>query len=203
MMISPSYKEKELVIMRALMRLLARGQTLAEIKTSDIAQEAGVGKGTLYNYFAAKEDIFARTVIYSIDTLLHGIWERMDRESSFRGKCYAVLFSIHEMMANEHSDLNLILFNLGSREAKQLLGGEISLIWRYLSAIRERVLQLAQTGADEGLFPPYTDEEYTYSAFASALMGFVHARCRMDLPTDGALRTAMGNAYTLLLKALN
>ena len=63
MMISPSYKEKELVIMRALMRLLARGQTLAEIKTSDIAQEAGVGKGTLYHYFAAKEDIFARTVL--------------------------------------------------------------------------------------------------------------------------------------------
>ncbi len=203
MMISPSYKEKELVIMRALMRLLARGQTLAEIKTSDIAQEAGVGKGTLYNYFAAKEDIFARTIIYGIDTLLHDVFERMNREDSFRGKCYAVLQAVHEIVLNERSDFHLILFNLGSKDMKQILGGEVPFVWRYLSIMRQKVLQLAQTGADEGLFPPYTDEEYTYSAFASALMGFVHARCRMDLPTDGALRTAMGNAYTLLLKALN
>ena len=58
MMTSPSYKEKELLIMRALLRLLSGGMSIAEIKTSDIAQEAGIGKGTLYNYFDTKEDIF-------------------------------------------------------------------------------------------------------------------------------------------------
>ena len=86
---------------------------------------------------------------------------------------------------------------------KQLMGGDMSFVRRYLSIIRDKVMLLAQAGAAEGLFPPPRDGEYTYSAFAAALMGFVHARCRMDLPTDKALGRAMDNAYTLLLKALN
>ena len=64
-MTSPKYKEKELTIMRALLSLISNGASISEIKASDIAREAGLGKGTLYNYFASKEDIFAKTIIYS------------------------------------------------------------------------------------------------------------------------------------------
>ncbi|MBC5649114.1 TetR/AcrR family transcriptional regulator [Christensenella tenuis] len=202
-MTSPSYKEKELLIMRALLRLLSGGMSIAEIKASDIAQEAGIGKGTLYNYFDTKEEIFARTIIYSIDTQLHAIFEQMNKVRDFKGKCYTVLRIAHEIASNENSDFHLLLFNLGGKDMKQLMGGDMSFVWRYLSIIRDKVTLLAQAGAAEGLFPPPCDEEYAYSAFAAALMSFVHARCRMDLPTDKALERAMDNAYTLLLKALN
>ena len=203
MMTSPSYKEKELLIMRALLRLLSDGVGLSEIKTSDIAQEAGIGKGTLYNYFDTKEDIFARKILYSIDTQLHAVFEQMNKAQDFKSKCYTVLRIAHEIASNENSDFHLLLFNLGGKDMKQLMGGDMSFVRRSLSIIRDKVMLLAQAGAAEGLFPPPRDGEYTYSAFAAALMGFVHARCRMDLPTDKALGRAMDNAYTLLLKALN
>ena len=201
-MTSPSYKEKELLIMRALLRLLSGGMSIVEIKTSDIAREAGIGKGTLYNYFETKEDIFARTIVYSIDTQMHDIFEQMNRAEGFKNKCYTVLRIAHEIASNERSDFHLLLFNLGGRDMKQLMGEDMSFAWRYLAMIRGKVMQLAQAGVAEGLFPPFSDEEYTYSVFAAALMSFVHARCRMNPPTDETLKNAMDNAYKLLLKAL-
>lgn len=202
-MTSPKYKEKELLIMHALLKLLSDGMSISEIKTSDIAQAAGIGKGTLYNYFETKEDIIARTIVYSIDTQLTELLEQMEAVDGFREKCYTVMRVVHGIASNENSNFHLLLFNLGGKEMNQLFGGDMSFLWDALAVIRERVLLLARTGEEEGLIAGGFDGEYTYSAFASALMGFIHARCRMDRPTDEALGRAMDNAYTLLLKALS
>ena len=86
-MTSPKYKEKELLIMHALLKLLSDGMSISEIKTSDIAQAAGIGKGTLYNYFETKEDIIAHTIVYSIDTQLTELLEQMEAVDGFREKC--------------------------------------------------------------------------------------------------------------------
>lgn len=202
MMTSPKYKEKELLIMHALLKLLQDGAAISEIKTSDIADAAGIGKGTLYNYFKTKEDIIARTITYSIDTQVNELFEQMAKADGFREKCYAVLHVVHGIISNENSSFHLLLFNLGGKDMEQLFG-DLSFLQKYLACIRERVMLLAQTGAEEGLIRLNADEEYTYNAFASALMGFVHARCCMDDPAEQTLNRAMDNAYTLLIKALN
>lgn len=201
-MTSPNYKEKELLIMHALLKLLSNGARMSEIKTSDIAEAAGIGKGTLYNYFETKEDIIARTIVYSIDTQLNEVFVRMETVTGFREACYTVMRIVHEIMSNENSNFHLLLFNLGGREMEQLFG-DLSFLWDYVAIIREQVMRLAQAGTEEGLILAAFDEEYTYNAFASALMGFVHARCRIRTPSEEELDRAMGNAYALLLKALN
>lgn len=203
MMTSQKYKEKELLIIHALLKLLSQGARLSEIKTSDIAEAAGIGKGTLYNYFETKEDIIARTIIYSIDTQLCETFTRLEAAEGFRQKCYTVMRIVNEIASNEHSNFHLLLFNLGGREMEQLFGGDLSFLWEYLAVIRERVLALARAGEEEGLVSLDFDAEYIYSAFASALMGFIHARCRMKAFSEEAITRAMDNAYILLLKALN
>ena len=47
--------EKELAIYQGVLRLLEQGADIHALKASDIAAAAGLGKGTLYNYFSSKE----------------------------------------------------------------------------------------------------------------------------------------------------
>lgn len=202
-MTSPKYKEKELTIMRALLSLISNGASISEIKASDIAREAGLGKGTLYNYFASKEDIFAKTIIYSIHTQLFAIFEQMRRFDTFRDKCYTVLRVVNEIIMNKNSDFHLVLFNVGGKDMKQFFDGDLSFVQEYLSMIHKRVLLLARLGASEGVILPVADEEYTYSVFAGALMSFIHARCRCETADEQTICAAMDNAYQMLLKALN
>lgn len=58
--------DKRLQIMQAAERLFVRGR-LHEITMDDVAQAAGVGKGTLYRYFQDKDDLFFATATAGMD----------------------------------------------------------------------------------------------------------------------------------------
>ena len=66
------YSEKETAIFAGVMELMRRGEDLYAIKAADIAA-AGIGKGTLYNYFASKEEIILQTLIYNLHTELERV----------------------------------------------------------------------------------------------------------------------------------
>ncbi|MEA4853158.1 MAG: TetR/AcrR family transcriptional regulator [Christensenella sp.] len=197
------YKEKELKIMRALLGLLKDGCALYEIKASDIAQKAGIGKGTLYNYFESKEDIIAKTVEYSLDTTIRSEIARLAELPGFREKCYAILGDVDDIIHNESSDFHLLLFNVGGREMSGYCGCNPGMIQKYLRVIFDHTISIARVAVEEGCIPPFEDEEYVYSAFASALMGFVHARCRMQGVSEAEIGRAKDNAWKFLLKALH
>jgi TetR/AcrR family fatty acid metabolism transcriptional regulator len=60
-MMSPRFvdkEEKKRDILMAAMRVFAKGGVV-KTKMADIAAAAGIGKGTIYEYFRSKEDIFA------------------------------------------------------------------------------------------------------------------------------------------------
>ena len=48
-------KERETALYEAALRLIAKGVNPAAMKVQQIADEAGIGKGTVYEYFASKE----------------------------------------------------------------------------------------------------------------------------------------------------
>ena len=60
-MMSPKYvdkEEKKRDLLKAAMRVFAQ-RGVVNTKMADIALAAGIGKGTIYEYFRSKEDIFA------------------------------------------------------------------------------------------------------------------------------------------------
>lgn len=59
-----TYSEKQLVVLQSVIRLMEGGADLREVKASDIAQAAGIGKGSLYLYFSSKEDIILNALLY-------------------------------------------------------------------------------------------------------------------------------------------
>lgn len=56
------YTPKEQAVFAAVLRLAGRGVDLAGLKVQQIADEAGMGKGTLYEYFKSKDEILQGTV---------------------------------------------------------------------------------------------------------------------------------------------
>jgi AcrR family transcriptional regulator len=62
-------KERETALYEAALRLIAKGVNPAAMKVQQIADEAGIGKGTVYEYFASKDEILQGMALYCFDIL--------------------------------------------------------------------------------------------------------------------------------------
>jgi AcrR family transcriptional regulator len=58
-------------------------------KIEDIAERAGIGKGTVYEYFPSKEELFRVTLKEGTSFLMCLIREQVERETTIRGKLLA------------------------------------------------------------------------------------------------------------------
>lgn len=60
-------REKEVAVYEAVLALLRRGSNLSTLTVSQIAAAAGMGKGTLYEYFSSKDEIVEGLIFYCVD----------------------------------------------------------------------------------------------------------------------------------------
>jgi len=71
-------ESKRIEILMAAMQVFAR-KGVANSKMADIAEAAGIGKGTIYEYFTNKEDIFALAFQYFFQDMLVKIEQIMQQ----------------------------------------------------------------------------------------------------------------------------
>mgnify|MGYP005852819515 CR=1 FL=1 len=81
---NPSPSKRESILRAALDIFSTRGFHSA--KMEDIAQEAGVGKGTVYEYFQSKEHLFRETIKEGLTVYNSLVREEMGREDTAAGK---------------------------------------------------------------------------------------------------------------------
>ncbi|MBU2514696.1 TetR/AcrR family transcriptional regulator [bacterium] len=74
-------EEKKAQILEAALQVIGRKGT-AGTKIQDIAEEAGIGKGTIYLYYKNKEEIFQSILEQHIGSRNHNIQEVMNSSSS-------------------------------------------------------------------------------------------------------------------------
>ena len=72
---SAGKKEK---IFEGVMRLAREGADLRLVTVQQIADAAGIGKGTLYEYFSSREEIIAATLMYAVDAELERVRAEFD-----------------------------------------------------------------------------------------------------------------------------
>ena len=66
---------KELAVYAAVLQLAGQGVDLASLRVQQIADAAGMGKGTLYEYFKSKEEILRGTVSWCLRDELRQLTE--------------------------------------------------------------------------------------------------------------------------------
>ena len=84
--------EKELAVYEAVCRLWHQGADLRGLTVQAIAAEAGIGKGTVYEYFTSREEILGKAFLYEIDRSLDRVEEKLAEAPAF-GEKLNVLFA--------------------------------------------------------------------------------------------------------------
>ncbi|WP_461207414.1 TetR/AcrR family transcriptional regulator [Clostridium sp. DL1XJH146] len=77
-------KSKKKAIFEAVLELVNENGVNSSIKIADIAQKAGIGKGTVYEYFKSKDEILVESLKY----LMQDISDRILLDDKIEGLCF-------------------------------------------------------------------------------------------------------------------
>lgn len=192
--------EKENAVYEAVLRLMARGEPLHTMTVQQIAQEAGIGKGTVYEYFTSREEILTKTFLRRIEQEIQALAARMDLAQGFDGKLESLLDAARETTRTKPSCIRLLLADVHAAGAMEQLCG----------SLREGGLQAAKqlyaligrmitAGVCEGTVPAPPGETYGLMAVAGGILGYVNA-CRF-LPGQSE-ETLRAEAKRMIYQAL-
>jgi len=164
-------KAKREQILRAAMDVISR-QSLHEFKMIEIARKAGVGKGTLYEYFASKDELvigsfelFMRDFDEHLQTQLADIADPVRRIESYVKCCF-------DFFAREHARLEVLTdfwsASVAPRGGKPMLPGVAGV---YSQAI-DYLATIIRDGIAQGAFRK-VDDRATAALLLAAMDGLM------------------------------
>ncbi len=133
-------KCKKQLIICAATKIFAR-HGFHNAKVSSIAAEAGIGKGTIYEYFDSKKQLFIEMIKYHADNYLQALLKSIQSQNNFYDKlyCYMIFEKKH---AETHQNIGRIF------EATYSIGTEINMI---LYDIRRKKIEMLSHIIEEGI----------------------------------------------------
>ena len=192
--------EKELAIYQGVLRLLAEGADIYALKASDIAQAAGIGKGTLYNYFSSKEEIILSTIRYTMEEHLERLREAMAQKPDFSAKLHCAL--AYELSHHSHHFQTLFLLSYFGAKG---LPPELKKAGEFFPVLQEKtsalILQIAALGQQEGILGNYSREE-VLMAFTGVFSALSLRLCSQPLLTKESAEELIDSYYRMLVRSL-
>ncbi|MBI3828598.1 MAG: TetR/AcrR family transcriptional regulator [Planctomycetes bacterium] len=169
-------------ILRQAARLFAR-KRFDEVLMDDVAAKVGVAKGTLYRFYATKEELYAAICFDWMDELIREIRPHLDSEDvGAEARLEAIL--VHVI---EHFRKNQDFFQVLQRqEAQQALKQKAELHARRAS-FREVYAKAIRQGQAEGVVRPLNPAHA-----ADLLMGMIRSVLVFGDPAQSPKATARG-----------
>lgn len=128
----------------------ARGYSQAT--GDEIAETAGVSKGTLYNYFESKQDIFTQLFLASVAEDEAVIDEVIARSASAREKLEAIIGRWFEQFSR-YNELGRLVLEFWSTAAAEAEGGTFTRALQDMyGRYRERMTKIFEQGEASGEF---------------------------------------------------
>lgn len=131
---------KQEAILDAASRVFS-GREYHEVLTDEIAEEAGIGKGTIYRYFANKEDLYFATIVFGFEKLHERLDTVLARESSPTRRIESIARETIRFFWNRR-DFYALLY----RNEKRFLAQESR-----IRKTRERLVRLVQQTIVDGI----------------------------------------------------
>lgn len=140
-------------------------------KMEDIAIDAGVGKGTLYEYFENKQDIFDEACIEYVDVIIDNIRYVSNMDDTFNNKLL-ILFNGKLKMESDFDDMSID--NILS--SKNIISEEtIKKIILKISEMYGLICDIIDQGKEEGVVKKSIKSEIT----ACMIMGTIGEYLRL------------------------
>lgn len=143
--------DKRTSIVNAAIRVFAR-KGLEKGKIADVAKEAGIGKGTVYEYFKSKEDIFS-AIEMSVMGEMMGQVDRLVAEALSPTEKVQLIMQRGTDVLFEMGDAVLIITELWAHGARGHWHGlEESSLVRMYDRFRVRITSVLRDGISKGEF---------------------------------------------------
>lgn len=101
---------KALAILKAAVKVFSRHGP-AGARVEEIAREAGVGKGTIYEYFSSKDDLFERMILFAVDTQLDVVSRALAEGASLRESLVGALLASFQLVEEHHALVRVVIDN--------------------------------------------------------------------------------------------
>lgn len=167
------HPQKVLAIYEAVGRLIASGRDMEKLTVSDITREAGIGKGTAYEYFESKEEIMGAAICFQMHKSVTAINEKMAEATTLRELLDLIIKWSEKGLSSNiiYCFLKLQMNRTGGAEELQKKADQ-------MAAARDRFIDrtadiLLQTGIREGVIEPQKDMDYARMVMAMLLVTLV------------------------------
>lgn len=174
---SPKIVDKEVKkqeILKAAMRVFA-GKGVVKTKMADIALAAGIGKGTIYEYFRSKEDIFAEAyshIFLNTETRIAEVLEsHLEPEEKLRGLMSVTLEEFLVGDGGEFAGIMMSFWSEGVRNKNERIM-EIIDLKKVYSEYRRMISTILEEGMEKGQFRDM-DTHVTASVIIGAMDGIL------------------------------
>ena len=164
---------KKMEILHAAMQVFAQ-KGVVKSKIIDIATTAGVGKGTIYEYFRSKEEIFTSAYTYFFQTMESMVQEALSKEDDPLKQLELILtisLDAFRHIGEEFADIMMEFWAEGIRNKNLDILDAINLKGVY-SNYRKMIQQILKNGIEKGMFKPM-DTKLIASVLIGALDGIM------------------------------
>ena len=164
------YPQKVLAIYEAVGRLIAAGKDTADLKVSDITREAGIGKGTAYEYFDSKEEIIGRAVFYQMQGMMQRALARLASIQSLQkqleeiiawtdgGVAASMVYNFLKLQVKESDNVN---------DMQQKISQMAVFRDKFFEQIADTMLKAA---IHDGVISEQEDRNYAYMVMVAAII---------------------------------
>lgn len=163
-------KEREKNILEAARQVFG-DHGFYQTKIQDIADEAGIGKGTVYEYFESKQDLFCRMVRHSLALYTQRVRE-ITSKGDFLTRLRGYVNMNRQVVVNSGGLMDLFLSN-GSLGEDEELRREIMEVFH--EAKKKLIAMIAEVlilGQREGRIAEGIDTDIAAEMFLHMTMGF-------------------------------
>ena len=136
-------KRKDILISA---RALFREKGFHHTKIEEIALNAGVGKGTIYEYFKSKQEIFDETCVYKVTVIRDAIDEISNKNISFKEKLTEMLTMKEKNLENGEASIEGMLSN------KNIISEKVVMhMMKHISDMYKIIIKMIDQGKKEGV----------------------------------------------------
>ncbi len=167
-----TYSPKEIAAFRGLLQLAAGGKHFSNIKVQDIATAAGIGKGTLYEYFSSKEDILSCTMLYTLQQFADWMEQQMTQEQSVYDMLDKLIDALEQEIFLPFSALPMFGSFLSYEQRIELGMRNRGKAQEIFDQLREYERQIFARGRQHGEIDPSLSDGFCEYTILSALGGF-------------------------------
>jgi len=113
------YTQKQILIFEGVMTLLREGKQVHDLKVADIAESAGMGKSTAYEYFSSKEEIIREALAYHLEQNFIELTEFIFQEKTFKGMATNALDYLEKSLEERFTGIFLMMLTEKHEEIKK------------------------------------------------------------------------------------